>query len=172
MQSFLKYGWEKLALSIPACLIAFTQDQIDILWVMLYIIVLDTILGIWVAIKYKIFTSHHLSRVFEKIARYGFAMATAWALVAAHTFAFGWLFDWMGVFIILTEAFSNFEKLALLGFSVPGKILARLNRQFVAFIDSDIKEEKGEIAIDIMKNRPSPDCSLNMETLDKIKKLL
>lgn len=151
-----KYFWEKILLSIPACFLAFTQSQIDIIHGVAYIIILDTILGMWVALKYRIFSSHHLSRIFNKIGTYGIAMASVWIISAVEPETFGWLFRWVGIFIIFTELFSNFEKLALFGFRLPGKILSRLNKQFMEFLKLE-DGSKDQMAEDILKNR---NCSL------------
>jgi hypothetical protein len=120
----------------------------------IFIVILDTILGMWVALKYRIFSSHHLSRVFNKIGTYGIAIGSVWIIAAVEPTYFGWVYRAVGLFIIITEIFSNFEKLALLGFRRPGMILAKLNRQFYNFIglEDDAKEE---LAIDILKNRRS-----------------
>ena len=150
----IKYFWEKIILTIPACFLSFTQSQTDIMFGIVFIITLDTILGMWVAIKYKLFSSHHLSRVFSKIGTYGIAMMSVWALSAVEPVYFGWVFRYMGVFIIVTEIFSNFEKLALLGFRYPGMILAKLNKQFMQFINIE-NGQREQMAEDILKNRIS-----------------
>jgi|WetSurMetagenome_2_1015567.scaffolds.fasta_scaffold260436_2 hypothetical protein len=154
MDSFFKYFWEKLSASVLITLATFTQDQTTLMLFIIYIVILDTMLGIWVALRYRIFSSHHLSRVFNKIGCYGLAMASVWTIAAVEPIYFGWVYRAVGVFIIVTEIFSNFEKLALLGFEIPGRILAKLNRQFYYFIGLD-DCEKDEVAIDILKNRRS-----------------
>jgi hypothetical protein len=154
MDSFFKYLWVKLLITIPACFLAFTQSQVDIMFGVIYIVILDTILGMWVALKYRIFSSHQLSRVFNKIGTYGIAMGSVWIIAAVEPVLFGWVFRAVGLFIIVTELFSNFEKLALLGFKIPGRILSKLNRQFYEFIGLT-ENDKEEIAIDILKNRRS-----------------
>ena len=111
---------------------------------------IDTFLGVWVAVKYKIFSSHHLSRVFNKIGTYAIAMLTVWVLSAVEPVMFGWAYKWMGLFIVITELFSNFEKLALLGLRTPTLFLARLNKQFNDLLCSD---DKAQTAEDILKNR-------------------
>lgn len=152
MQSFLKYFWEKVSIVIPACFLTFSMSQVVVIHGIIYIVILDTILGIWVSLKYKIFSSHHLSRIFTKIGTYGIAMGSVWILSAVEPIIFGWVFRYTGLFIILTELFSNFEKLALLGLSIPAKLLAKLNKQFSEFLDLK-NGEKQELAEDILKNR-------------------
>ena len=152
MQGFLKYFWEKVLLTLPMCFFAFSQSQVDIMYGIVFIVMLDTLLGMWVAIQYRIFSSHFLSRVFTKIGTYGIAMASVWVLSALEPEFFGWVFRWTGIFIIFTELFSNFEKLALLGFIIPGKMLGRLNSQFNKFINEE-DGPRDETAINILKNR-------------------
>jgi len=152
MQGIIKYFWEKFLLTFPMCFLAFAQSQIDVMYAIIIIVILDTILGMWVAVKYQIFSSHFLSRVFTKIGTYGIAMASVWTLAAIEPGTFGWVFRWVGIFIIFTELFSNFEKLALLGMKIPGRILGKLNSQFLKFI-SEKDGPKGETAINILKNR-------------------
>lgn len=159
MKNFLPYFWNKIILAIPTCFLTFTQSQTEILFGIVLIISLDTILGMWVALKYKLFSSHHLSRVFSKIGTYGIAMMSVWAISAVEPEYFGWLFRYMGMFIIITEIFSNFEKLALLGFRYPGMILAKLNKQFLQFINIE-NGQKDNLAEDILKNRISNEVYL------------
>lgn len=151
MEGFLRYFWIKLSGSIPLCFIAFTQSTTDIIWGIIYIVMLDTILGVWVALRYKVFSSHCLSRFFTKISTYTVAMLSMFILSALEPEALGWVFRWTGLFIILTELFSNFEKLSLLGFKVPTKLLSKINKQFEGFLNEDESREK--IAEKIIENR-------------------
>jgi len=152
MNSLLKYFWEKILATIPLCFLTFTQSQVDIMYGIIYIVMLDTILGMWVALKYRIFSSHHLSRIFNKIGTYGIAMGSVWIISAVEPELFGWVFRYVGLFIIFTEVFSNFEKLALLGFRRPGLILAKLNSQFNQFMKLD-DGPRDDMAENILKNR-------------------
>lgn len=151
MDGLLKYFWYKVIATIPMCFLTFTQSSIDITWGIIYIIILDTILGMWVALKHKIFSSHHLSRVFNKIGTYGIALISIWVLASVEPM-FAWTYRTMGLFIIITELFSNFEKLSLLGFKKPTKILSRVNKQFFNLLYSE-GTEKEVITENILKNR-------------------
>jgi hypothetical protein len=152
MNSFLQYFWQKVLATIPLCFLTFAQSQVDVIYGIILIVILDTILGMWVALKYRIFSSHHLSRIFEKIGRYGLAMGSVWVIAAIEPHYFAWVFRWVGIFIIVTEIFSNFEKLALLGFQIPGRLLSKVNRQFYRFLNSE-DGPRDELAEDILKNR-------------------
>ena len=155
IKSLANYFWEKIIsttiFTIPACFFNFNQSQLDILYGIVYIVILDTFLGCWVALKYKTFNSHNLSRVFAKIGTYGLAMASAW-IVAAVEPHLAFAFRYVGIFIIITEVISNFEKLALIGFKIPTQLMAKINSQFKEFLHLE-KEEKEEKAEDILKNR-------------------
>lgn len=127
-----------------------TQNQIDVMYGVIYILGLDTVLGIWVALKYKKFSSHNLARVFSKVGTYGLALGTAWIVSAVEPEHMGLLFRLTGIFIITTEAFSNFEKLALLDFKFPLFMLSKVNKEFKEFRDMEknLKKIHAEKIID------------------------
>ena len=131
--SILKYFWAKILLTIPMGYFVFRQDHFLVIYALLLILILDTILGIWVSAKYKIFTSHRLARVTSKMARYAIGLASVWILACMSPSLFGWSFQFFGTFFVLTEVFSNFEKLSLLGLHIPTKVLAKLNSHFHSF---------------------------------------
>ena len=130
LTGIIKYWWIKILATIPLCYLNFTEDNREIIWGIIYIVALDTFLGMWTAFKYKKFTSHRMSKFANKVGIYGLAMMSIWVLSAVEPNIFGWGFHYVGIFIILTEIFSNFEKLALLGFKTPTKLLSVLNKKF------------------------------------------
>jgi len=138
----VKYFFLKLFLAMfPAGFFVITQGQQKIVYILFWIIVIDTILGTMVATKYKIFTSRRMCRLAYKVSLYFFALLTTY-LVACISLSFESMFFYVGSYIIITEAISNFEKLALLGFSLPTQILAKLNKDFWDLkYDEDKKEE-------------------------------
>jgi toxin secretion/phage lysis holin len=144
----LKNFWIKIVSSIPICYLTLSQSDIELLSGLLYILILDTILGVWVGWKYRRLNSRKLSRTATKIGRYGIALMTAWILSVVEPTLFGWFFRYTGIFILLTEVFSNFEKLSLLGFKLPTSLLARLNKDFKEFKSSNNKEEVAEKIIE------------------------
>lgn len=154
LESFIRYWWVKLVALIPLCFIQFINDTDEILHGVAYIIILDTMLGVWVGIKFQRFSSHRLSRLAGKVARYAIALASVGVLSAIEPSLFGWAFKWMGLFIILTEIMSNFEKLSLLGMKLPTRFLARLNKDFEKLYSADNINKK-EMAERIIDNR---DC--------------
>lgn len=152
LETIFRYWWVKFLATIPLCFIDFTQDSIEIMHGIIYIVILDTILGIWVSLKYKRFDSHRLSRLAAKVSRYGLAMGSVWVLASVEPSIFGWSVRWLGIFIILTEIMSNFEKLSLLGFKMPTKFLAKLNKDYMKFYEAEDKN-KDELAEGIIEKR-------------------
>jgi len=149
---FLRYFWVKLCLTIPVGLFMLKEQHYLIIYALLFILILDTILGIWVSIKYKVFTSHRLSRITAKLFRYAIGLGSIWGLVVVSPSLFGWAFNSFGIFFILTEVFSNFEKLSLLGLIVPTKLLSKLNKNFLEYASDDIKVKRKAISKILSKN--------------------
>ena len=56
----------------------------------------------------------------------------------------------------LTEVFSNFEKLSILGFEVPTKFLAKLNKDFHDYYYGN--DEASTRAIKRILNKKQADC--------------
>jgi hypothetical protein len=151
ISGILKYWWIKILATIPLCLLSFSSQDTEIIWGIIYIVVFDTILGMWVAFKYKKFTSSRMAKFANKVGVYGLAMMSIWVLSAVEPTVFGWGFRYVGIFIILTEVLSNFEKLALLGFKNPTKFLSLLNSKFKELYDVENGKKK-EIAETIIDN--------------------
>ncbi len=143
VSGILKYFWAKLVLTIPVGFFIFNEHHYLVVYALLMILILDTVLGIWVSIKYKVFASHRLSRMTSKMARYAIGLASVWVLSILSPIMFGWTFDFFGTFFVLTEVFSNFEKLSLLGLHLPTKMLAKLNKHFHNFYfgPEDVKRD-------------------------------
>ena len=121
---------EKIILAIPACFFTITTGQMEIIFGILFLFSIDTVLGIWASLKYKVYKSNSMQRAIGKFTKYSVAMLNAWILSAVFPFFFGWVFAVVGAFIMVVEASSNIEKLALLGFKLPTWIISRLNKQY------------------------------------------
>jgi len=147
----MKYFWAKLLLTIPISMFVLREEHYLVIWGIVFIMILDTILGIWVSIKHKVFASYKLGRIASKISKYFLAMASVWILSSVEPILLGWTFRGLGVFLILTEVFSNFEKLAILGIEIPTKLLARLNQDFREYYFGD-KKSSGK-ALDRILNK-------------------
>jgi len=155
--SILKYFWTKLILTIPVGYFILGEDHFLVLWALFMIILLDTGLGMWVSYKYKIFTSHRLARVTTKIARYAIGLASIWVLACLAPELFGWAFKFFGIFFVLTEVFSNFEKLSLLGLRLPTRLLAKLNRNFYHFYFGEPEKKREAVSKILSKGRNQND---------------
>ena len=125
-----KYLWFKIVAVIPFCYLQFTQDHKNITFGIIFMVIIDTILGIWVSLEHKKFKSSNLRRIASKISGYGFAMISVWILSAVEPGLFGWVFRYTGLFFIITELLSNFEKLALIGIKIPTALIAKLNEDY------------------------------------------
>lgn len=134
-----KYIIFKLLATAPIAFVI-TEPQETIIWGIVYIVAIDTVLGIWVAIKYRVFHSSNLKRLISKAALYGFAMLNVWILASVDS-TFCIVYKYMGIFIIVTEIISNFEKLALLGFHTPTKLISLLNKKFNGILEEPKKAE-------------------------------
>lgn len=135
----------KIGLSIPVGLFVFRDEWFQIIFALVIVIILDTILGVWVAIKHKRFSSWRMGQTASKIGRYGLGLATVWAMVVADPSLFHWSFSTLGVFFVITEVISNFEKLALLGLELPQNFLGKINKDFLDLSKSNKKNEQKEI---------------------------
>jgi len=147
-----KYFWVKLLLSIPIGYFVFRKEQSLVVFALLLILLMDTALGVWVSYKYRTFSSYRLSRITTKIARYGIGLVSIWILGCVSPTLFGWSFQFFGTFFVLTEVFSIFEKLALLGLRLPNQLLAKLNKDFYNFYFGDVTTSKEAASKILSKN--------------------
>jgi hypothetical protein len=137
----LKYIWIKILATVPLCFLSFTIEQYEIIYGIAFMVILDTILGSWVAIRFKRFQSRILGEMVRKVGKYGIAMTSVWVLATVSPSVFTWLFNGMGIFIMMTELLSNFEKLALLGMVLPTKLVAKLNKQYKDLLEGSDPED-------------------------------
>lgn len=114
----------------PAGLFVLTDLHKEIIAIILWLLIIDTILGVTVALKRKRFCSYRLTKALYKFLTYMIALATAYLVSVLELPFLEYFYLYVGAFITVTEAVSNFEKLALLGFELPKQLLARLNLDF------------------------------------------
>jgi phage-related holin len=127
--------------SIPIAAFMFTENQKTVIFGIILVVSLDFVLGSIVALKYKIFHSAAMKRTINKIALYGLAMLNVWILASVdNNFCFA--FKYTGVFIIVTEVISNFEKLALMGFKIPSILIGQINKKFMNLWEDTTKAEE------------------------------
>jgi toxin secretion/phage lysis holin len=111
-------------------LLVFTNEEQLGIFLLVFVILIDTALGICVAIKYKIPSSHRMGRMAKKVSMYAASLLTVFALANTYRDMFGWTMRAFSIFLVLTETFSIFEKLSLLGMNLPTKMLSKINRNF------------------------------------------
>lgn len=121
----------------PTGLFVMTDMHREILAIILWLLIIDTILGMTVAIKKKRFCSYRLVKAIYKFIIYMLALSTAYLVSSLDLPLLSYFYMYVGAFIAITEALSNFEKLALLGFTLPRQLLSKLN---VDFKDGNIEK--------------------------------
>ena len=142
--SIIQYFWEKFLITLPLGIFVMRDEYYAIIYGLFIMVAIDSVLGIWVAIKHKVFISYKLRKIASKMSIYFMALMSIWVLCSVSPTIFGWAFNFFGTFLILTELFSNLEKLSLLGLEIPSKLLSRLNQSFKDYYygaDDSIRKE-------------------------------
>ena len=121
----------------PAGIFIITDVHREILAIVLWLLIIDTVLGVMVAIKTKRFCSYKLVKAIHKFIIYMLALSTAYLVSSLDLPLLHYFYFYVGSFIAITEAVSNFEKMALLGLKVPKQILSKLN---IDFKDNNIEK--------------------------------
>lgn len=133
------FGTKLVLALIPAGIFIITDMHREVLAIVLWLLIIDTLLGLAVAVKYKKVRSSRMARALHKFLLYMTALATAYLVSCLDVPVVGYFYLYIGAFISITEATSNFEKLSLLGFKLPNKLLSKLNDDF---IDIDKMKDK------------------------------
>lgn len=121
----------KIFVTIPVATLIFNDEWWKVIYALFIIVAIDTILGIWVAIKHKKFASFSMGRKASgKLIRYALGLLSVYCLALADPKLFSWAFNYVGVFFVMTEVVSNFEKLSLLGLKIPTKLMSKLNEDY------------------------------------------
>lgn len=139
--NIIRYFKYKIMVAIPCGLFVFTDDHKKIVILLVGVLIIDTILGTMVAIKHKKFVSYKMMKFSNKIIIYTLTLGTAYFVSLLHIYLSGFFYC-VGSYIILTEALSNFEKIALLGFELPTKILSKLNLDFDKIYKNNGEKQK------------------------------
>ena len=131
----MKYLKEKMILALfPAGLFVLTDMHKEIIAIILWMLIIDTVLGVMVSIKNKNLRSHKLRDALYKFMLYMMAMFTAFLVSQLDIPYLEYFYLYVGSFIAITEALSNFENLAILGFKLPKQLLAKLNDDFKSVV--------------------------------------
>ena len=129
--SILHITKTKILLALfPTSLFILTNLHLEIIAIVLWLLIIDTLLGISVAVKYKVFTSTKMRKAIHKFLIYTYAMLTAFFISQINIPMVDYFFYYTGAYIAINEGVSNFEKLALLGFVLPKQLMNKLNIDF------------------------------------------
>lgn len=143
-----KYFWTKI-LGAAIALAGFeffvvSHELNKILYGLYLIILVDSLLGLYTATKLKRLASWRMGKpMARKVILYSVAIL-ATTILSNSTRYFDWFPVYLGVYFILSEVLSVFEKLALLGVPLPMGMVAKVNELF-----KDLSKGKKE-AIDII----------------------
>lgn len=139
--SLFKYFWIK-AISAVVALAGFEFFVINhelnrVIYGLFLIIVVDSILGVWTAMKMKRLSSWKMGQpMARKICLYSIAVLAAAILSNSSSF-FSWFPIYLGIFFIMSEVLSVFEKLALLGVPLPIGLIQKVNTLFKKYSEGD-----------------------------------
>ena len=123
-----KFLWTKLLLAlIPAGVFIITDMHREVLAIVLWLLIIDTFLGLSVAVKFKKVSSPRMIKAIKKFLLYMAALSTAYLVSCLDVPMAGYTYLYIGAFLATTEALSNFEKMSLLGLKVPKQLLAKIN---------------------------------------------
>lgn len=104
---------------------------------LVFIIITDSILGIYTAFKMKRLASWRMGQpMARKVALYSIAIFSTVVLSSANHF-FDWSPVYLTIFFLLSEMLSLFEKLALLGVPIPVGLVSRVNDLFKRYADGN-----------------------------------
>ena len=132
-----KYFWVKILGAVIALagfeFFVVNHELNKILYGLYLIILVDSILGLYTAITFKKLASWRMGKpMARKVILYSVAVL-ATAILSNSTKYFDWFPVYLGVYFILSEVLSIFEKLALLGVPLPMGVVSRVNELFKDF---------------------------------------
>jgi len=107
------------------------DGEVEILYTLYSLIMIDTLTGVWVASRKNILSSRGFYRVAVKTFIY-FLMIVVGRLVDKHTLI-PLAAPMMDTFLVSTEGFSILENVSELGFPVPQKLI----KMFKIYYDKD-----------------------------------
>lgn len=130
-----KYFWLKVATAFGALatleFFVVTDENAKVVTGLVFIVALDSLLGVAVAIMHKRFASWRMGQMMaRKVILYAFALASVLILSSSNVGLFFWAPTYLGLFFVVSEVLSVLEKLALMGLNVPLGLLARINDVF------------------------------------------
>lgn len=148
--SITKYFWVK-AMGALVALAGFEFFVVNhelnrVIYGLFLIIIVDSVLGVWAAFKMRRLSSWKMGQpMARKICLYSIAIFSA-AILSNSSPLFDWFPVYLGIFFILSEVLSIFEKLTLLGVPIPTAIIERVNDVFKRYSAGDKKAEDDILA--------------------------
>lgn len=131
LNEYLRFVWSKALLAlVPAGIFIITDIHREVLAIVLWLLIIDTLLGLALAVKYKKVNSGRMVKALHKFLLYITALTTAYLVSCLDVPVVGYFYLYVGAFISITEATSIFENLAIFGFKLPNKFLSKLNEDF------------------------------------------
>lgn len=116
--------------------------EMRVIWLLTMAVLVDSILGVATAIKNRRFSSWRMGQpMAKKITLYSFAMIGVFLASESHPYLF-WALEYTGVYFVLSEVLSIFEKLALFGLLLPAKLLSSVNTLFDRYQSGDKEAEQ------------------------------
>lgn len=125
----IKHFWLKNLITIPTCFITLSQADVNLLYGIVLIVILDTVLGLWKGLKTRNFTSHKMSKFCDKTVKYSVVLGSFWIVSRLEPTLY-WSFHYAGIFLILTELVSILENLSELGMKLPMKLISKINSKY------------------------------------------
>lgn len=143
LTSLGKYFWLK-SIGAVATLAGFEFFVLDhelnkVLYGLFLIIIVDSALGVYTAYRMRRLSSWRMGQpMARKVALYSIAIFSA-AILSNSSEYFNWFPEYLGVYFILSEILSVFEKLALLGVPLPAGAINKVNELFKRYAEGDPK---------------------------------
>lgn len=139
-----KYLWLKaigaLAGVFGINLFIVTDEHERVLLALMLLVMIDSILGIWSAVKMRRLASWRMGKPMAgKVVLYGFALMVVFIMAGAFDHLFSWAPTYLTLFFCLSELLSVFEKLSLLGLQLPVRMVSRVNELFEKMMYGDKK---------------------------------
>lgn len=112
-----------------------------VIWLLSIAVLADSLLGVATAIKHKRFSSWKMGQpMARKVTLYSFALIGAFIASETHPYLF-WALEYVGVYFVLSEVLSIFEKLSLWGLQLPTRLLSSVNILFERYRTGDAVAE-------------------------------
>ena len=142
MSGKIKTSVVALLLTFPVTEFVLSGDQVKVLWLLVLAVIVDIVLGLWNALARRRWASWRMGQpTAKKVSLYAVSLFSVFILGLSH-WSFGWMFEYLCVYYIISEILSIFEKLALLGLRLPQRIISRVNEVFEMYVLGDKEAEK------------------------------